>query len=164
MIRKAIIVVLTLGVVVAAGLSLACYWFAFGAGYYDASRQRLYFVHCLPEGGPLVLLIHHGTTSVPVKGMPGIVAWTIADDICFLKSWQAKWTIHTGLRYKITEYRIPRWMPAAVSIVLAAYPTLACIRGPVRRWRWHRKGLCVKCGYNLTGLPEPRCPECGAKT
>jgi hypothetical protein len=22
-------------------------------------------------------------------------------------------------------------------------------------------GTCVKCGYNLTGLTEPRCPECG---
>ena len=23
------------------------------------------------------------------------------------------------------------------------------------------KGVCVRCGYDLRGLPEPRCPECG---
>lgn len=22
-------------------------------------------------------------------------------------------------------------------------------------------GICVRCGYDLRGLPEPRCPECG---
>ena len=27
--------------------------------------------------------------------------------------------------------------------------------------RRFRRGLCPKCGYNLTGLTEPRCPECG---
>jgi len=24
-----------------------------------------------------------------------------------------------------------------------------------------KKGYCIKCGYDLRGLPEPRCPECG---
>ncbi len=31
-------------------------------------------------------------------------------------------------------------------------------------WRYartHRPGVCTKCGYDLRGLPEPRCPECG---
>ncbi len=48
-----------------------------------------------------------------------------------------------------------------VALMLAAYPTLTLVRGPLLRWRRRRKGLCLKCGYNLTGLPEPRCPECG---
>ena len=26
----------------------------------------------------------------------------------------------------------------------------------------HESGTCRKCGYDLRGLPEPRCPECGA--
>ena len=31
-----------------------------------------------------------------------------------------------------------------------------CLALPFRR----KLGLCVKCGYNLKGLTEPRCPEC----
>ena len=45
--------------------------------------------------------------------------------------------------------------------VLAAYPSIAFIRGPVRRWRRQRKGLCRMCGYDLTGNASRRCPECG---
>lgn len=28
---------------------------------------------------------------------------------------------------------------------------------------WSPKGKCYRCGYDLRGLPEPRCPECGRK-
>lgn len=28
-------------------------------------------------------------------------------------------------------------------------------------WPVYEPGHCVNCGYNLRGLPEPRCPECG---
>ncbi len=34
--------------------------------------------------------------------------------------------------------------------------------GPaVRRRMRHRRGLCAKCGYNLTGNVSGVCPECG---
>lgn len=57
----------------------------------------------------------------------------------------------------VTWVRIPLWAPF---ILFAAYPTIAFIRGPVRRWRRRRKGCCVKCGYNLTGNVSGVCPEC----
>lgn len=52
----------------------------------------------------------------------------------------------------------PIW---ALVVLLGSCPSVAIIRGPLRRYRRLPKGLCLKCGYNLTGLPEPRCPECG---
>ena len=52
----------------------------------------------------------------------------------------------------------PTWVPV---VVLAVYPTLAFIRAPLRRWRRRRRGLCIKCGYDLTGNESGVCPECG---
>ena len=34
-------------------------------------------------------------------------------------------------------------------IAFAAYPTIAFIRGPLRRWQRRRKGLGLKCTYDL---------------
>ncbi len=51
---------------------------------------------------------------------------------------------------------VPYWM----IMVLAAIPTIVC------HWRSRRSypaGHCQHCGYNLTGLPSNRCPECGEK-
>jgi hypothetical protein len=44
--------------------------------------------------------------------------------------------------------------------LFGAYPTwqLALWNRKIRR---RRRGLCVYCGYDLRGLVEPRCPECG---
>ena len=50
-----------------------------------------------------------------------------------------------------------------VFLIFATYPATAFVRGPVRRWRRRKRGLCVHCGYNLTGLADPRCPECGER-
>lgn len=55
--------------------------------------------------------------------------------------------------------------PASTSVFIAsAYPLFVLIRGPLRRLHRRRWGLCLNCGYNLTGAPHPRCPECGTIT
>ncbi len=53
---------------------------------------------------------------------------------------------------------VPFWL---VFAMLAIGPTAAFMRGPLRRRRRRKHGECIRCGYNLTGLTEPRCPECG---
>ena len=52
----------------------------------------------------------------------------------------------------------PFW---ALACVMVIWPASALISGPLRRWRRRRHGHCAKCGYDLHGLTEPRCPECG---
>ena len=53
---------------------------------------------------------------------------------------------------------VPYWLPV---VVFAAYPLIAFMRGPLRRWRRRSKGSCQECGYNLTGNESGKCPECG---
>lgn len=50
------------------------------------------------------------------------------------------------------------WVPL---VLLGIYPSFSLMRGPVLRLRRRRKGLCVRCGYDLTGNITGVCPECG---
>lgn len=58
---------------------------------------------------------------------------------------------------------VPSWLAIPL---LAASPTWAALwflkRKITQRYR-RKRGLCLRCGYNLTGLLEPRCPECGTE-
>jgi len=50
-------------------------------------------------------------------------------------------------------------------LLLALYPSVAFVRGPVRQRmrlrRERRAGLCRTCDYDLTGNVSGVCPECG---
>lgn len=62
--------------------------------------------------------------------------------------------------YRRTWLVFPLWLSTAL---LASICMLPVVRGPLRRWRRLHKGLCIHCGYDLTGNLSGRCPECGAR-
>jgi len=67
---------------------------------------------------------------------------------------------YRGRTFEGRSVTFPHWL---LAILFAAYPTIAFIRGPLRRYRRRRKGLCLKCGYNLTGNTTGVCSECGVE-
>jgi hypothetical protein len=70
----------------------------------------------------------------------------------------AVWLPEDRGEYKVRQVTAPCWFP---TVLFAGYPTIAFIRGPVRRWRRRRRGWCLECGYDLTGNVSGVCPECG---
>ncbi len=48
-----------------------------------------------------------------------------------------------------------------LACVAAAYPTIAVIHGVLRHRQRRSKGLCLHCGYDLTGNESGKCSECG---
>jgi len=62
--------------------------------------------------------------------------------------------------YAVRRVSLPFW---ALFAVCLAYPATSVIRNGLRRRRRRRLGLCVGCGYDLTGATEGRCPECGRR-
>jgi len=57
------------------------------------------------------------------------------------------------------ELHLPPWVAIAL---LLAYPAIFVPR-QARNLLRRKRGLCVKCGYNLTGNTSGICPECGQR-
>lgn len=64
------------------------------------------------------------------------------------------------------------WINAGVGLLVILTAGLAVIalavlwrRGYVQGWHAARKTppTCIRCGYNLSGLTQCRCPECGSE-
>ncbi len=60
---------------------------------------------------------------------------------------------------------LPIWPGFAINTVFYAMILWGLFATPfaLRRWRRLKRGLCVKCGYDLRGRPQgSTCPECGS--
>lgn len=82
--------------------------------------------------------------------------------------WIAKWSARYGVQppYETEQIRIIfsiSGSPWVIVLFLSAWPLIAFLRGPIRRWRRRRRNLCIHCGYNLTGNTTDVCSECGHK-
>jgi len=149
MIRKTTIVTLAL----AATASFATWWRDCDADFYPRWNNEAYS-RSLETGSPF--------TAISL----------INGDLLVWKSWTVPWGFHQEWAFAGIEFQA--WDGyAGTSMIMvdcplwpfvagfAAYPTIAFIRGPFRRRRRRPKGLCVTCGYNLTGNLTGTCSECG---
>ena len=153
MIRKTVIIVFT----------LAAFSIAAVCAYSLTASEAVYIYREYPAGTSSYMLVVDGYqvrawhwlfVEIPRSSRKTEMAWTAFGLLSEVKTTRAG----TGL----VTHRVsgPIWAPL---LLLAAYPTIAFIRGPLRRWRRRRKGLCLRCGYNLTGNESGVCPECGTK-
>ncbi len=96
-------------------------------------------------------------------GLNGGTAEEMAVHYRVNRHWLTPATIEKLFRTKehVRSVWFPLWAPFALCSI---WPVLAFFRGPWQRSGRRIKGLCLGCGYNLTGLVEPRCPECGRPT
>jgi len=94
--------------------------------------------------------------------IPGVFHYRVNQCIC-LTPFLGRWDVLIGSPHvvgHIHTFRLQLWF---VVVLCSPYPAVAFIRGPFRRSRRRKKGLCLKCGYNLTGNVSGICPECGER-
>ena len=142
------------------GISIRCHWTGFCWVIHDDQHKAIE-----PAEHIVLLGSHPGTLTICynqlVKQVPrrrkidlGIVKVKISD---FSIHYAGGWRKET---WRSTHISIPFWV---ISLLLGMWPAIAFIRGPYRRYRRRKKGLCLTCGYNLTGNVSGVCPECGEK-
>ncbi len=96
-------------------------------------RQGCFFLHVLPK-----------STTRANWPAPGFLSGDNAGPMIW-------WP---GIALRRFYLQIPLWMPLLLIASVTAW-----------LWRldrpWPPPGHCRRCGYNLKGLTEARCPECG---
>lgn len=71
---------------------------------------------------------------------------------------RCRFVTHLNGPLRVTVLRGPFWVPPLIFGLGVGVPIILVWRRKVIR---AQGGKCLACGYDLTGLAEPRCPECG---
>ena len=161
MIRKVIIVVLTL-----AAVGTGVLWFAGCTVHGQEFRQ-------FDLGAGISHVIQCGTTAYHFVATKGTLAFQVSRRADAVKAGPLRAYSFAGFSVESYSRAVPPWGPSsnwlirlplwALFTLFAAYPSIAFIRGPLRRWRRGKRGSCLKCGYDLTGNVSGVCSECGTK-
>ncbi len=161
MIRKAAIVVLTLaavafgtlGTVVGSG---CCPWGKMWDNGKPGTAERYVWIGW---GANRLLSVSHvkylDAPSTPWTKQRACLGWVYRTSVLQ--------NVPSGLYFRSHKMVVPFVFLLAFSVVLAAYPVIVFTRGPLRRRRRKRKGLCLTCGYDLTGNESGVCSECGTE-
>ena len=175
MIRNAIIVVLTFAALVTLALAVISFRvdfvtssgsleYGWNPGGFAVNQECMLFLHA--DRGEFSVIGHHYISPSPQVSRVSLDWWVVA----------CRWGAVT-LRPRTVERarnmgreptsqrlywqaRVHLWL---LFVLFAVYPAIAFVRGPLRRRRRRRLGLCLECGYNLRGLTESRCPECSTE-
>ncbi len=127
------------------------------AAFVVSARWWVWFQ--VPNVGDPSLYLRAGSVSLVRESMVSAPLFVEGHSLGLSRwnSWTAQWVMHgskAGPIYTWAYFEFPIWL-LFLTVLL---PTLLV-------WRFVPKfprGHCRRCGYNLTGLTEARCPECGA--
>ena len=143
-------------------LALVLLNFVWAIRWMDPGRN--WYIYC--EHGMLVGDLDFGVfiANYPNLGFPtGDLPWY--GDLQSYRSGESgvyePWALLPKVDLAGAYFKVPVHIAAIVIVPILAYPFLAPVFF-IQRYR-RRKGLCLKCGYDLQGNVTGICPECGER-
>jgi hypothetical protein len=173
MIRRAIIAVLTISALAAFVLTVASFRvdfitqsgypvYGWNPGGIAVTKKCMLFVNA--DRGELRVAGHHYIAPSRKVSRVSLDWWVVAYE-WFALTLPPKTVERDRSRGREATSQRLAWHATVqlwlLFVLFSAYPATVFVRGPLRRYRRQRRGLCLKCGYNLTGNVTGVCPECG---
>ena len=155
--RTAALIALAAGLLMIAGAWITSYWWAFG--FQDRSQRYEWFVL---QGN---LHINRFPPNYVASKIAPMGLWAGGFGVSRARLFPPFFSLPHFYRAGLADWRLE--LPLHLPFLVFATPLAALWmypRLPFTRRRWRRKhGLCVTCGYDLTGNESGVCPECGVE-